>query len=232
MTIALDRRAALQMLGLGTAGSVLGGSLLDDVAFAQAKDAVTIGWPSDVPSWDPNQRFTPDAQPIFKLVFDQPLDQNEKLDLVQKLVTKWELAADGLSMTVELRDDVTFHNGDKMTTEDFKYTFFERIKAGHKVDTANSWRKVTDIEIQSPTKAVMKFSSPAPTAPQWLSFLGSFMVPKAYMEKVGVDAFREKPVGTGPYRLVEYQRKRSNRKINSRQPDNYPEKYRTFCMFG
>ncbi len=52
-------------------------------------------------------------------------------------------------MTVELRDDVTFHNGDKMTAEDFRYTFFERIKAGHKVDTANSWRKVTDIESRS-----------------------------------------------------------------------------------
>src|SRR5258708_34796945 len=205
MTIEVDRRTALQTLGLGAAARVFGGALRGDLAFAQSKDAVTIGWPSDVPSWDPNQRFTPDAQSIYKLVFDQPLDQNEKLDLVPKLITKWELAADGLSMVVELRDDVTFHNGDKMTAEDFRYTFFERIKAGHKVDTANSWRKVTDIEIQSPTKAVMKFNSPAPTAPQWLSFLGSFMVPKGYMEKVGVDAFREKPVGTGPYKLVEYQ---------------------------
>src|SRR4249920_3126527 len=113
MRFQIDRRTALQMLGLGAAGS----ALVRDIAFAQAKDAVTIGWPSDVPSWDPNQRFTPDAQPIFKLVFDQPLDQNEKLDLVPKLVTKWGLAADGKSMTVELRDDVTFHNGDKMTAE-------------------------------------------------------------------------------------------------------------------
>ena len=144
----IDRRTAL-MLGLGAGAS----TLISDIAFAQAKDSVTIGWPSDVPSWDPNQRFTPDAQPIFKLVFDQPLDQNEKLDLIPKLVTKWELAADGQSMTVELRDDVTFHNGDKMTAEDFRYTFFERIKAGHAVDTKNSWRKVTDIEIASPTKA-------------------------------------------------------------------------------
>jgi peptide/nickel transport system substrate-binding protein len=196
----LDRRTALK-LGAG-AGLT---TLLDGIALAQGKDSVTIGWPSDVPSWDPNQRFTPDAQPIFKLVFDQPLDQSEKLDLIPKLVTKWELAADGKSMPVELRGDVTFHNGDKMTAEDFRYTFFERIKAGHAVDTKNSWRKVTDIEISSPTKVVMKFDSPAPTAPQWLAFLGSFIVPKNYMEKVKVEGFREKPVGTGPYRLVEYQ---------------------------
>ncbi len=68
-------------------------------------------------------------------------------------------------MAVELRDDVTFHNGDKMTTEDFRYTFLERIKSGIKLDTANSCaRKCEDIVIESPTKATMKFNSPAPTA--------------------------------------------------------------------
>jgi dipeptide transport system substrate-binding protein len=213
MTFRIDRRTAIK-LGLGAAGSALIGAS----AYAQDKDSVIIGWPSDVPSWDPNQRFVPDAQGIFKLVFDQPLDQSEKLELIPKLITKWELAPDGLSLSVELRSDVTFHNGDKMTAQDFRYTFFERIKAGHKLDTANSWRKVTDIEVTSPTKAVMKFNSPAPTAPQWLAFLGSYMVPKAYMEKIGPDAFREKPVGTGPYRLVEYQ---LNSRIVLERNDSY-----------
>jgi peptide/nickel transport system substrate-binding protein len=202
MSLDIDRRTLLGLLAGAAGGTLLAAPRR---VAAQANDAVAIGWPSDVPSWDPNQRFTPDAQPIFKLVFDQPLEQSVKLDLVANLVVKWELAPDGLSMPVELRDDVTFHNGDKLTAEDFRYTFFERIKAGHKVDTANSWRKVADIEVLSPTRAVMRFSSPAPTAPQWLAFLGSYVVPKAYMEKVGVDGFRDKPVGSGPYRLVEYQ---------------------------
>ena len=119
MTFEIERRALLQMLGLGVAGA---GMLTDSrVAFAQGSDAVTIGWPSDVPSWDPNQRFTPEVQPIYKLVFDQPLDQNPQLDLIPKLITKWELAPDGLSLAVELRDDVKFHNGDKMTADDFRY---------------------------------------------------------------------------------------------------------------
>ncbi len=202
MVTRIERRTLLRMLAAGAAGTVVA---RPHAARAQTSDAVTIGWPNDIPSWDPNQRFTPDAQPIFKLVFDQPLDQSPKLDLVPHLVVRWELAPDGMSMPVELRDDVYFHNGARMTAEDFRYTFLERIKAGHKVDTANSWRKVVDIEVASPTRAVMKFNSPAPTAPQWLAFLGSYVVPKAYMEEVGVDVFRDKPVGTGPYRLVEYQ---------------------------
>ena len=211
-----DRR--LVMTGL--AALCAGGPLisLTSPAFAQSQDSAVIGWPSDVPSWDPNQRFSPDSQPLFKLVFDQPLDQDPALHLIPKLITKWDMAPDGLSLSVELRDDVSFHNGDRMTADDFRYTFFERIKAGHAVDTKSSFGKVSDIEVQSPTKAVMKFSSPAPTAPTWLGFLGSYIVPKKYMESVGVEKFREKPVGTGPYQLVEYQ-------LNSRIVLERNEKY-------
>src|ERR1700726_3899762 len=123
MAIKLKRRALLQMLG-GSAACAWGSRA------GAADDAVTIGWPNDIPSWDPNQRFTPDAQPIFKAVFDQPLDQDPQLKLIPHLIKSWNLAPDGLSMAVELRDDVTFHNGDKMTAEDFRYTFLERIKSG------------------------------------------------------------------------------------------------------
>jgi peptide/nickel transport system substrate-binding protein len=216
MTFEIERRALLQMLGLGVTGA---GMLTDSlVAFAQGSDTVTIGWPSDVPSWDPNQRFTPDAQPIYKLVFDQPLDQNPQLDLIPKLITKWDLAKDGLSLAVELRDDVKFHNGDKMTADDFRYTFFERLQLPDKIDTKNSWRKVSDIEVLSPTKATMKFSSPAPTAPQWLAFLGSYIVPKNYMTQAGLDKFQQQPVGTGPYKLVDYQ---LNTRIVLERNDDY-----------
>ena len=196
--IDLSRRHLLHAASIGT----LIGAM---PALAAEPDSVTIGWPSDVTSWDPNVRFTPDAQAIFKAVFDQPLDQDPALKLVPNLIRKWEMAADARSLALEFRDDVSFHNGDKMTAADFRWTFFERIKAGHKVDIAQSMRKVTDIEVLSTTSAVMRFDSPAPTVPVWLAFLGSFVVPKAYMEKVGLEGFAAKPIGTGPYKLVEHQ---------------------------
>ena len=212
----IQRRRFLQMVAAGGATAL---STPASRVFAAGSDTVTIGWPNDVPTWDPNQRFTPDAQPIFKAVFDQPLDQDPQLKLVPHLIKSWELAADGLSMPVELRDDVVFHNGDKMTTEDFRYTFFERIKSGTKLDTANSWRKVQDIEIQSPTKAMMKFNSPAPTAPQWLAFLGSYIVPKKYIEAVGARCLRARsrsapvPTSSSDYEL--------NSRIVLERNDNY-----------
>jgi peptide/nickel transport system substrate-binding protein len=199
MPIDLPRRTLLQLMaGLGLAAP------LGRIAAADT-NAATIGWPNDVPTWDPNQRFTPDAQPIFKAVFDQPLNQDPQLKLIPSLVKAWELAPDALSMAVELRDDVTFHNGEKMTTADFRYSFLDRVRSGLKLDIANSMKKVQDIVIESPTKAVMKFDSPAPTMPQWLAFLGSYVVPKNYIESQGLDNFLKKPVGTGPYKLAEYE---------------------------
>jgi len=212
--MALPRRTLLQLI----AGAAAGVSTPVAHTLAANNDAATIGWPNDVASWDPNQRFTPDAQPIFKAVFDQPLDQDPQLKLVPHLIRSWGLAPDALSMAVELRDDVTFHNGDKMTTADFRYTFFERVKSGAKLDIANSMRKVQDIVVESPTKAIMKFDSPAPTMPQWMTFLGSYVVPKNYIERNGFDNFLQKPIGTGPYKLAEYE---LNSRIVLERYDNY-----------
>jgi peptide/nickel transport system substrate-binding protein len=174
-------------------------------AWADAPDSVVVAWPSDVPNWDPNQRFVPDAQSIFKAVFDQPLGQDPRLKLIPNVVAKWQLSDDALSMPIQLRDDVLFHDGVKMTTADFRFTFLERVKITPGLDIANSWRKIQDIEIQSPTSAIIHFSSPAPTAPQWMSFLGSYVVPKHVLEADGAAAFAQKPVGSGPYKMVEWE---------------------------
>jgi peptide/nickel transport system substrate-binding protein len=193
----VSRRRLLQ----GASAGIVAGAL----PARAAPDAVTIGWPSDVTSLDPNLRFTPDAQSIFKAIFDQPLDQDPKLKLVPHLISKWDMAPDALSLALQFRDDVTFHDGSKMTAEDFRWTFHDRVKSGQKLDIVQSMRKVSDIEVTSPTTAVMRFNSPAPTMPPWLAFLGSYVVPKAYMEKVGPEEFARKPIGTGPYKLVEHE---------------------------
>lgn len=208
------------MAGLSRRGllGVLAAPALPPAAGAQARDAATIGWPSDLPSWDPNRRFAPDAQPIYKMVFDQPLDQDARLGLVPGVVRAWKLAPDAQSLELELRDDVRFHDGSALTSADIRWSFFERIKAGHSVDTAQSWRKVVDIETPDATHAVMRFDSPAPTAPAWLAFLGSYVVPKATMERVGPEGFNARPVGTGPYRLAEYQ---ANTRIVLERNDAY-----------
>lgn len=169
-------------------------------------DQVVIAWQVDPQTWDPNRRTNPGLQSIYKMVFDQPLTQAPDQKLQPAVVKAWKLSADGMSVELELRDDVYWHDGQKMTSADIRYTFFERGKAGHKIDLVRVWRNVADVETPSPTKAIIKLKKPMPTAIPWLAFLANFVVPKHYVEKVGVEVFSTKPIGSGPYKLVEYQR--------------------------
>ena len=61
MAFKLKRRSFLQL----AAGAAAGVSAPFARAKAAGNDTATIGWPNDVPAWDPNQRFTPDAQPVW-----------------------------------------------------------------------------------------------------------------------------------------------------------------------
>jgi peptide/nickel transport system substrate-binding protein len=175
------------------------------IAKAQS-DRVVIAWQVDPQTWDPNRRTNPGLQSLYKMIFDQPLTQGPDQKIQAAVVKAWNLSKDGKSVTLELRDDVYWHDGKKMTSADIRYTFLERGKAGHKIDLVRVWRNVVDVETPSPTKAVIKLKAPMPTAIPWLAFLANFVVPKHYIEKVGVEAFSTKPIGSGPYRLVEYQR--------------------------
>jgi peptide/nickel transport system substrate-binding protein len=204
----ITRRGVVKS-GLGSAALLALGVPPDALAQAAARGQLTIAFPADVPTWDPNARTLAATQSLYKLVFDQPLTQNPDGSVRPALINKWAFA-DPKTLTLEFRSGVVFHDGSPMTADDFRYSFFERQRqpvpeGGRRLDTSFIWRKVTDIEVKSPTQAVMKFDSPMPSAVAWLHFLCSFVVPKAYVERVGVAGFVAKPVGSGPYKLVEYQ---------------------------
>jgi peptide/nickel transport system substrate-binding protein len=197
---------------LSFAGAHAGAGALALPAWAQSKNAISIAFPTDVPTWDPNVRFLASAQSLYKCVFDSPIDQAPDLSITPSFVKSWRYRdSSSLALELELRDDAFFHNGEQVTAEDFRYTFFERLTApipsgGQKLDAAFVWRRVKDIEIVSPSRVVMHFSEVMPSAVTWLYFLGGYIVPKNYIQKNGLESFLKAPVGSGPYRLAEYER--------------------------
>lgn len=214
----LDRRLFMKLAG--AAGCAL--LVRPDFAFAGEIDNISIAWMTDPVTWDPNQRLAPDPQTILKTVFDQPIDQTPDLKLVPGLFTEWKMADDAMSLHVKLRGDVKFSDGTPLTAEDFRYTFHERFAKGDKIDLIVGFGAVSNIEVVSPTEAIMRFSKPFPTAPQWLSFSSSYIISKAYAEKVGVEGLQSTPMGSGPYQLKEY--KRDSRIVLTRRDDYWGPK--------
>lgn len=214
----IDRRLFMQLFGAA------GASMLVHPAFAAGKDidSISIAWTSDPTTLDPNQRLSPDPQSILRALFDQPLDQRADLTLVPAIISEWKQSDDAASLNIKLRDDVTFSDGSKLTTADFRYSFYERLKAGQQLDLATSFGVVTDIKIVSDTECVMMFSGPFPTAPQWLAFACSYIVSKAHAEAVGPEGMKTNPLGAGAYKLKEYTR--DSRVVLERRDDYWGEK--------
>lgn len=208
------RRKTLQMAAMGGLSVLLSNG---GVVLAQTTDSLSIAYPGDLPSWDPNLRTHVVGHSLYKCVFDQPLTYTPGLKLAPALLKRWQMSPDGKTLELELRDDVAFHNGDRLEAKDLRYTFFERPRA-ERSDLTGIWRRLSDVQVLSPTRAVMKFTDPMPSAIPWLAFLASFVVPKNYMTSVGKEGFQAKPVGSGPYKLSLY---RQNSRILLEANPNY-----------
>jgi peptide/nickel transport system substrate-binding protein len=119
------------------------------------------------------------------------------------LATRWEESADGLTYDFELRQGVTFHNGDPFTAEDVQFSFERYQGTGATVLKG----KVKAVDIVNPHRARFRLHEPWP---DFMTFYGtpatgaSWIVPKRYVEKVGNEAFKNQPVGLGPYRFVHH----------------------------
>ena len=117
------------------------------------------------------------------------------------LAESWTESADGLVYEFKLREGLKFHNGDPFTAEDVKFTF-ERYKG---TSAKLLHERVKAVEIVEPYRVRFVLHTPWP---DFLTFYGSlatgagWIVPKKYLEQVGDDGFKQRPIGLGPYRFV------------------------------
>jgi peptide/nickel transport system substrate-binding protein len=117
------------------------------------------------------------------------------------LAESWTESADGLVYEFKLRRGLRFHNGDPLTTDDVKWSFERYQGAGAREFRA----RVRQVEIVDPL--VVRFHLKDPW-PDFMTFYGTtasaagIVLPRKYVEQVGPDGFRQRPVGAGPYRFV------------------------------
>ena len=119
------------------------------------------------------------------------------------LAESWAMSPDGLAYEFALRHDVVFHNGETMTAEDVKFSFERYRGAAAKLFK----EKVAGVEVVDPLRVRIKLREPWP---DFMAFFATpatgaaWIVPKAYVEKVGDDGFKKAPIGAGPYKFVSF----------------------------
>lgn len=198
--MSMTRRSALtwmtSLLATGYVGRI--------PAWAASRDDLRIAYPNDIPNWDPESQTAGPAMSILNCVFDTPIGQKPDMSLIPRLFTEWKWADDRMSLQAKVRQGVVFHNGDPLTANDIKFTF-DRYKK-EALAQSSTYKRVKEITAGSDTDITFVLAQPFATLPARLSIFGSGVLPKAYVEKVGITSFMERPIGSGPYKLVSYNR--------------------------
>lgn len=139
---------------------------------------------------------------IFGAQFDSLIQIDNKYALQPQAATKWDFLPNDEGWRFTLRQDLYFPDGTQLTSADVEFTANLILTAQPPLPQRNVLPKL------SGARVVDKFTVDLLTQGRDTSLLYGapyFMIfPKAYYEKVGKDAFAQKPMGSGPYDLVEY----------------------------
>src|SRR5712671_2233285 len=94
---------------------------------APAAGVLRIGLQADPSTLDPAQSAAFVDRVALAAVCDKLIELDAKLDYVPQLATEWSWASDRLSLTLRLRENVVFHDGEPLDAEAVRYNF-ERQK--------------------------------------------------------------------------------------------------------
>ncbi len=146
--------------------------------------------------YEPLISFDPEGNYIPVLAAEVPTLQNGGV------------ARDGLSVTWKLKKNVQWHDGKPLTADDFVFTWEYAADPATNAVTAGTYREVSRIEKLDAHTFKIVYQKPNPA---WFQTFGGTLcvLPKHVFEPFKGGKAREapanlKPVGTGPYRLVDF----------------------------
>ena len=147
---------------------------------------------------------------LMQNIFDNLTESGADGRSVQpSLAAAWDFSPDALTPTFALRDGLRFSDGSPLTAEDVKFTL-DRSRDPKIGLWGNMLAAVETIETPDARHVVLKLKNPAPALLPVLAMFSTCILPKQLImaapggnveEKV--KAFMARPVGSGPFVLVE-----------------------------
>ena len=170
--------------------------------------AVTIAFNVGLPAWDPTvggSAVNPTIQAIYQSVFDQFIGQDPDLSFAPGILEKWGWNDAGNAIWMDVRKGVVWHDGSPLTPDDIVWSLTRAgdPKGGNPIQFI--WGNLHDFKVEG-QRVTAQAKQYDPVLFKWMAFLTGYVLPRAYYEKVGPDGFVAKPIGSGPFRLLEYER--------------------------
>lgn len=153
-------------------------------------------------TFDPTTSLPSEISAVVFNVYDWLFDRNYDGSVKPGLAESWSFTPDQRVLTINLRRGVTFQDGSPMTADDVVFSWERLVKGGF---SSRVSRSLSSIEAVDPNTVKITFGRPEVG---FVPFGGFAVLSKAYHAKVGEQAFRTSPLGTGPYKVADLQRGR------------------------
>ncbi len=173
---------------------------------------------SDEPDFlDPTFANTFVARVVFTSFCEKLYDTDDDLNLVPQLAADLpQVSPDGLSVEIELRDDITFNDGTPFDADAVK-TSLDRHRTAEASARATELDAVESVDVVDPTTVRLSLSRPfSPLGSQLADRAGAIMSPTA-LDELGED-FGTAPVCVGPF---EFESRTAGTEINLVKSDDY-----------
>jgi peptide/nickel transport system substrate-binding protein len=157
--------------------------------------------------------------PVFNnlVMFKQDVPQNSLRSIVPDLATSWSWNEEGTELTLPLRQGVKWHDGQPFTANDVKCTWDLVTGTGSeklRIDPRKPWyTNLAEVTAKGDFEVTFHLKRPQPS---FLALLASGWSP-VYPCHVPPGEMRRHPIGTGPFKFVEF---KPNQSITvTRNPD-------------
>jgi peptide/nickel transport system substrate-binding protein len=153
---------------------------------------------------DPHTGVGAEQTTINCLLFDSLVTKDVQGREVPAMAESWTVAPDWSYVEFNLRRGIKFHNGDPFTSKDVKFSFERAMRPDLMfVFGAEARRHIDRVEARGDYQARVYLKQPYPAIFDRL-YNNLMMVPKNYIEKVGDAGFAAKPVGAGPFKIIDF----------------------------
>jgi len=158
---------------------------------------------SDVSSLSPD-----DAGPLVHAVLSANIHEglvrvDENYNVIPKLAQSYDISPDGLVYTFRLRRGVKWHDGKGFTAADVRYTYEWVLRSENATVGRPVFMGIDRIETPDPYTVIIRLQQP--TAPFLILGSSKAIIPKHHHEKIGEQAYKHNPIGTGPYKFKKHE---------------------------
>jgi len=198
----LGRRRCLSLLAMTAAAAPFGLSAFPGSAFAAGMTAggdLKAALTGEPDTLDPATSSIYTGAQVYEGIFSKLIDMDENGNFVPDLATSWT-QDDDTTWTFKLVDNASFHNGEKLTSADVKYSF-ERILDPN---TASAYAGLYDqiASIDTPDATTVVFHLKSVFGP----FLTNLVANGEIVNQKAIESGdpSRQPVGSGPFEFVEW----------------------------